>query len=132
VLELQSWAVKAIDRHMALRGVHHVSINVGDVEVAGRFYVDVLEMEPLPRPDFGFAGMWLRCGGQEIHLIQVVDHVAPKGQHFALRVDDIEATRRSLREKGVEVSDVIDIPGAGRQVFLFDPAGNMIELNQPA
>lgn len=117
---------------MDFEGVHHVSINVGDVEAAGRFYVDTLGMQPLPRPDFGFPGMWLRCGGQEIHLIQVDGHVAPKGQHFALRVGDIESVRQALRAKGVEVSDVIDIPGAGRQVFFFDPAGNMIELNQPA
>jgi catechol 2,3-dioxygenase-like lactoylglutathione lyase family enzyme len=117
---------------MTFGGVHHVSINVGDVEAAGQFYVDVLDMERLPRPDFGFPGMWLRCGDQEIHLIQVDGHVAPRGQHFALRVDDIEAASQQLRDKGVEVSAVIDIPGAGRQVFLHDPAGNMIELNQPA
>ena len=116
---------------MKFRGVHHVSINVEDVDEAGRFYIDTLGMEELPRPDFGFPGMWLRCGEQEIHLIQVDGHVAPRGQHFALRVDDIEDVSSRLRAKGVDVSQVIDIPGAGRQVFLHDPAGNMIELNQP-
>lgn len=116
---------------MIFRGVHHVSINVDDLESAGRFYVDAFGMEPLPRPDFGFPGMWLQCGAQQIHLMQVDGHVAPKGQHFALGVDDIEQAIRALRDKGVEVSDVLDIPGAGRQAFLEDPCGNMIELNQP-
>ncbi len=121
----------AIRLHVNFSGVHHVSINVDDVETACRFYLEVLGMEQLPRPDFGFPGMWLRCGEQEIHLIQVDGHVAPVGQHFALRVGNIEDACRSLRERGVKVSKVIDIPGAGRQVFLHDPAGNMIELNQP-
>lgn len=114
------------------RGVHHVSINVDDLDRARSFYVEALGLEPLPRPDFGFPGLWLRCGSQEIHLIQVAGHVAPRGQHFALRVDDIEAVCSELRRRGVEVSQVIDIPGAGRQVFFHDPAGNLIELNQPA
>ncbi len=116
---------------MSFRGVHHVSINVDDVEKAGPFYLEVLGMERLPRPDFGFPGLWLQCGGQQIHLIQVENHVAPDGQHFALCVDDIDAARRDLCAKGVVVSDVIDSPGAGRQAFFRDPAGNLIELNQP-
>jgi len=116
---------------MTWRGVHHVSINVGDVDEAGAFYLEVLGMQKLARPDFGFPGLWLECGGQQIHLIQVENHVAPDGQHFALRVDDIDAALRELRAKGVAVSDAIDIPGAGRQAFLRDPAGNLIELNQP-
>jgi len=116
---------------MDWRGVHHVSINVDDVEKAGTFYIGVLGMEKLARPDFGFPGMWLECGGQQIHLMQMENHVAPEGPHFALRVDDIELALRNLRAKGVQVSDVLDIPGAGRQAFLRDPAGNLIELNQP-
>ena len=116
---------------MIVRGVHHVSINVDNVAKAAPFYTDVLGMRKLERPDFGFPGLWLECGGQQIHLIEVHDHVAPDGQHFALRVDDIDATLRELRAKGVTVSDAIDIPGAGRQAFFKDPAGNLIELNQP-
>ncbi len=116
---------------MEWKGVHHVSINVDDVGRAESFYVGVLRMAKLARPDFGFPGLWLDCGGQQIHLIQVEDHIAPKGQHFALHVRDIESSQKQLRESGIEVSDILDIPGAGRQVFLHDPAGNMIELNQP-
>ncbi len=116
---------------MVIHGVHHVSINVDDVEAAGRFYVDALGMQRLSRPDFGFPGIWLQCGGQQVHLMQVDGHVAPQGQHFAIQVDDVDEAIRSLRDKGVEVSDVLDIPGAGRQAFFSDPAGNMLELNQP-
>jgi catechol 2,3-dioxygenase-like lactoylglutathione lyase family enzyme len=117
---------------MQLDGVHHVSVNVDDAEKAGRFYLEVLGLEKLPRPDFGFPGLWLRAGGQEIHLIQVPDHVAPKGQHFALRVQDIDAAVSELAGHGVQVSRVFDLPNGARQCFFHDPAGNMIEFNQPA
>ena len=117
---------------MKLHGVHHVSINVHDAAEVGRFYIDVMGLEKLPRPDFGIPGMWLQADGQQIHLIQVEGHEAPKGPHFAFRVDDIEQAISDLRDQGVEVSNAMQIPDVGRQCFLHDPAGNLIELNQPA
>ena len=48
--------------------MHHVSINVADVEESRLFYTEVLGMATLPRPDFGFAGEWLDAGGQQTHL----------------------------------------------------------------
>lgn len=118
---------------MELGPVHHVSINVADVEEVAPFYTEVLGMRELDRPDFGFPGRWLQSpGGGEVHLIQVDGWVPPKGQHWAFMVDDIEATVTDLRERGVEVKDPRALPGTtARQTFFFDPAGNMIELNQP-
>jgi len=113
-------------------GVHHVSINVDDLDACMRFYVDVLGLEVLPRPEFGIPGAWLAAGPQQIHLIQMPEHEAPKGQHFAFRVDDLDAVSGELREAGIEVSNPFEIPDVGRQAFMHDPAGNMIELNQPA
>jgi catechol 2,3-dioxygenase-like lactoylglutathione lyase family enzyme len=112
-------------------GVHHVSLNVDDVAACMHFYVDVLGLEVLPRPDFGFPGAWLSAGPQQIHLIQTDDHQPPKGQHFAFLVADLDAVSSELRAAGVDVSPPIELPDVGRQAFLHDPAGNMIELNQP-
>ena len=111
-------------------GVHHVSINVDDLDACLDFYVEKLGLEVLPRPDFGFPGAWLRTGGQEVHLIQVEDHAAPKGQHFAFKVTDLDAIREALDKEGIEVSKPFELPG-GRQSFMHDPAGNMLELNAP-
>ena len=110
--------------------VHHVSINVNDVDAALDFYVDVLGLRPrADRPDFGFGGAWLDAGTQQIHLIEapVPDD---RGQHLALQVADLDATVRELRGAGVEVSDPSPV-GTGRQAFLHDPAGNLVELHQP-
>ncbi len=117
---------------MELLGVHHISVNVANNEEAERFYVDVLGLKKLPRPDFGFPGAWLELtDGRQVHLIQVEDWVAPKGQHFALHVADLDGVKAQLEDQGVRVSKVSEIMDVGRQCFFRDPCGNGIELNEP-
>jgi glyoxylase I family protein len=107
--------------------VHHVSINVDDVDAALAFYADVLGFEVRDdRPDFSFGGAWLDAGGQQLHLIQA-GPPADLGQHFAVLVADIDATVTELRAVGVTVSDPVPV-GANLQAFLHDPAGNTVEL----
>lgn len=111
--------------------VHHVSINVSDVEEALRFYTGALGLTPRDdRPAFGFGGAWLDVGGQQVHLIegQVPEG---RGQHFAILVADLAATVTELRDRGIEVSDPSPV-GTSRQSFLSDPSGNLIELHQAA
>jgi glyoxylase I family protein len=111
--------------------VHHVSINVRDVEEATRFYVDVLGLGRRDdRPDFGVGGAWLDVGDQQVHLIES-EPPAALGQHFAIRVGDLDATIAELRDRGVRVSDASPV-GTGRQAFLNDPSGNAIELHETA
>jgi glyoxylase I family protein len=111
--------------------VHHISINCSDADRDRDFYVSVLGFEQMPRPDLGFSGYWLRIGQQELHLLQVPNHQAPKGQHFAFHVEDIDVAREHLMASGVNVSDPREISGICRQCFFHDPSGNMLELNQP-
>lgn len=116
---------------MRTLGVHHVSVNVHDVDDAVAFYVGVLGLVRRDdRPDLGVGGAWLDAGDQQVHLI--AGDVPPgRGQHFALRVDDLDAAVAELRAGGVAVSDPSAI-GTGRQSFLTDPSGNAIELHEPA
>jgi catechol 2,3-dioxygenase-like lactoylglutathione lyase family enzyme len=109
--------------------VHHVSINVADVDAALAFYTEVLGLRVRDdRPDFGFGGAWLDAGGEQVHLIE--GGVPPnQGQHFALLVADLEATVADLRSRGVAVSDAMPV-GRSLQAFLEDPSGNSIELHE--
>ena len=114
---------------MRALGVHHVSLNVDDVPAAVEFYVETLGCtERGDRPDFGFGGAWLDIGGQQIHLIEAAP-AADLGQHLALQVEDLDACVGELRGCGVDVSDASPV-GTGRQAFLHDPAGNLVELHQ--
>jgi glyoxylase I family protein len=109
--------------------IHHVAINVSDVGEGVEFYTGVLGGTLRPdRPDFGIAGAWIDLGGQQVHLVEApVPHNL--GQHFAIRVGDLDAVVRELRSKHIEVADPMST-GANRQTFINDPAGNAIELHQ--
>ncbi|MHB8670296.1 MAG: VOC family protein [Acidimicrobiales bacterium] len=112
--------------------LHHVSIDVDDVVEAVRFYTEVLGLSLRDdRPDFGFGGAWLDAGGQQVHLIEGPRPAAGGGQHFALLVEDLDATVCELRARDVDVSDPSPV-AASLQAFLRDPAGNLVELHQTA
>jgi catechol 2,3-dioxygenase-like lactoylglutathione lyase family enzyme len=60
------------------------------------------------------------------------DATAPGRNRIHLVVDDLDAEIERLRNAGLSFrSDVVTGPG-GRQILLADPAGNLIELFQPA
>ena len=107
--------------------VHHVSINVPDVDAAVAFYTGVLGGSVRDdRPDFGFGGAWIDFGDSQVHLIEA----APPpvlGQHFAIRVADLDDAVAELRMHGIDIADPSPV-GPGRQTFLADPAGNTVEL----
>ena len=109
--------------------IHHVSLNVADVEAAMDFYVGVLGgTRRADRPDFGIAGAWIDLGTQQVHLIEAP--VPPNlGQHFAVQVADLEAVVQELRSKGLAVADPMTV-ASNRQTFVDDPAGNVVELHQ--
>lgn len=110
-------------------GIHHVSVNVEDVAEAVTFYTEVLGFTlRSDRPDFGFDGAWLDVGGQQLHLLKA-EVPAAAGQHFAVRVDDMDRVIEEIRSRGLAVSDPVAV-GMNRQAFLSDPAGNGIELHE--
>ena len=117
-------------------GYSHIAISVTDLDEARDFYCDLLGFEVLPRPDFGFPGLWLRVGTLQLHL-GLVDEAPSAGAgfpHFALYVpsDEFDATIESMRAAGVkmlgEPSSRVDFGTPVRAAFITDPAGNAIEL----
>jgi catechol 2,3-dioxygenase-like lactoylglutathione lyase family enzyme len=109
--------------------VHHVSLNVDELESALHFYTRVLGLQlRTDRPDLEISGAWLDAGGQQVHLI-VATPPPGLGQHFALLVDDLDVTVAELRARGVEVSDPRPL-GSSRQSFVADPCGNVIEIHE--
>ena len=109
--------------------VHHVSVNVSDVDASIHFYTSVLGGTARDdRPDFGFGGAWINLGATQIHLIQT--SVPPNlGQHFAIVYDDLDAVVSELRDRGIEVRAPKRV-GPNRQTFVDDPDGNLVELHE--
>ena len=118
---------------MELLGVHHISLNVCELDAAVEFYGERLGLEPLARPDLGFPGAWfVLADGRQLHLVETVDGEPAPGQHFAFRVTNIKRARKELRGRGVRLSKIIQLPDGASQCFFLDPSKNLLELNQPA
>lgn len=120
---------------MRATGFTHVSVHAHDLDESARFYTEVFGMEEIPAPDFPFPVRWLRVGNLQLHLFQS-EAPAPQGHHFGIDVDDFEATYEKVRELGVQekegyFSNVYELPDGAVQLYLRDPAGNMVEVNWP-
>jgi YD repeat-containing protein len=120
---------------MKATGLNHVSITAPDLEASIRFYTQVFGMEQLPAPRFsGQAVAWLRLGDQQLHLMQ--RNGAAQFHHFGIDVDDFEAAYERVRELEIRdattfMSSIVELPGGEAQMYLRDPAGNLVEINWP-
>jgi len=113
----------------------HVSIHAYDLEESMRFYVDVLGMRRVPSPDFAQQVEWLQLGDQQLHLFLSEDP-APHYHHIGLDVDDFEAAYRVASERGLFDGDafgaeVRELMDGTVQMYLRDPAGNLVEVDWP-
>src|SRR5262245_42906257 len=95
---------------MDIQVLHHVAVNVRDLERSRQFYREVLGLSEVPRPDFPFPGIWFRLAGeQRLHLIvhpgvgatfRGEKGIDTRDLHFAVRVRSYRETVEFLRSKG--------------------------------
>jgi catechol 2,3-dioxygenase-like lactoylglutathione lyase family enzyme len=114
-------------------GVNHVSVVARELEESARFYEEMFEVERLPTPNFGYPVLWLRVGGAQLHLFERPGG-PPAYHHFALTVDDFEATYRRAEARDAFDKDFsghhfYELPGDCLQLYLRDPAGNLVEVD---
>ncbi len=127
-------------------GIHHHAVRINDNEqplsAVHDFYTNVLGMSAdAGRPDIpAVPGWWINVGeGQQIHLMGG-DFPSPfaKGPgkdptavHVALAVEDIAEAKAEFERLGVPYWTLSGVAGPEtEQVFVEDPCGNMIELQQ--
>jgi len=116
---------------MSSIALHHVQVNVPNIDAAVSFYEGLGMTRRTDRPDFGIEGVWLNAGEQQIHLVKG-SPPADLGQHFALEVADLDTVVATLRRQGLRINDPIALgPGLPRQTAVHDPAGNRVELREP-
>jgi catechol 2,3-dioxygenase-like lactoylglutathione lyase family enzyme len=120
---------------MKVTGFNHLSIGTRDLAATVKFYETVLGMETIPSYNFGFKTKYLRCGDLQLHIFELEDHV-PVYQHFAVDVDDFHAAYDAAKAMGALDStafrnSVNELPDGCVQMYLRDPAGNLIEIDWP-
>ena len=111
--------------------LQHVNIVVppGGTGAAVDFYAAVFGLQPVAKPDGTdrSQGAWLALEGKQLIHISERDGQRNADAHFAVVVDDFEATRQRMDSAGATWTDQADIFG-GRRGFTRDPAGNRIEV----
>lgn len=113
-----------------------VILRVGDVDRAVAFYRDrlgfVLDVDVRPTP--GLRVVQLTPPGSACSVgfgsgAPVYDD-APAARSLHLVVPDIEAARRDLTARGVEVGRIVDVGGGVRYASIEDPDGNTLALQE--
>ena len=101
---------------------------VRDLDAGRRFYRDTLGFEETAL-DLEEGWSQLRRGAMEIGLVE--GEPEAEGPVAHVDVEDLKAEANRLREAGVEVGVVVEIPhGDIRLVDVYDPDGNRIQLAQ--
>jgi predicted enzyme related to lactoylglutathione lyase len=112
-------------------GVDFIAIPTQDYDRAEAFYGDVLGLErskqwgDMPAREFETGSLTIALMQSDAFGITFAPHSHP----VALQVDDVEAARKELEEKGVEFgADTID-SGVCHMAHFRDPDGNVLMLH---
>ncbi|UJR29375.1 hypothetical protein I4U23_010587 [Adineta vaga] len=122
--------------------LNHITITVSDVGKSLSFYVDILGLQQIRRPNFDRHGAWLTMGNVELHLIKGIP-VVPSAcnlqvGHLALETSNIDVVLEKLRALNIDVYQNLSLTNAHKmieknkpliiQYFFNDPDGYYIEL----
>lgn len=124
-----------------VKQIDHVTLVVSNLAASRHFYVDILGMRVVSRPDFSFDGLWFQAGSTLIHLI--LEHpasgpagnVIPPGstvsrtRHLAFEVEQALDAQATLDAWGIEIisGPKSRLDGA-MQLCILDPDRYVIEL----
>jgi catechol 2,3-dioxygenase-like lactoylglutathione lyase family enzyme len=126
---------------MRVTGLFHVAIKTNDLAATERFYVELLGLKKVKRPDFGYPGAWLAvrapAGEAIIHIYAGgpalgADGKAPVGtaaiDHLSLAASGFHEFRAAIAKAGLDWREFL-VPGTTLwQLFVYDPSGVQIEL----
>jgi catechol 2,3-dioxygenase-like lactoylglutathione lyase family enzyme len=114
--------------------INHVSVNALDLRRSTDFYVELLGAEPVATPNFGIPVQWLAVGRTQLHLFER-DLQPTSHHHFAVTVDAVGPVYRAAERWNAFDDDafgnrLVELPGDVVQLYVRDPAGNLVEIDQ--
>lgn len=124
--------------------LHHVGFGVNHAQADAMldFYRDVLKLpqDPARWKIPGIYGSWINLpNGTQLHILgsEGPSRYAkgpgkdPVSNHIALAVEDVLAAEQELIARGIEYFTLDNVASPSlKQLFLRDPAGNLVELHQ--
>jgi catechol 2,3-dioxygenase-like lactoylglutathione lyase family enzyme len=122
-------------------GLFHLAIKTADLPRTLAFWVGVMGLREVARPDFGYPGAWLACGhpgGQAIVHVYAGGPalgdagIVPSGtgaiDHVSLSCSGYHAHMARFRAAGLDWREFL-VPGTTLwQLFVYDPSGVQLEL----
>lgn len=116
--------------------INHVSIPADDLDTSARFYEELFDAERIPTAKFPEPVLWLKLGGQQLHLFESDEDEPQPRQHLAFDVDDFDGVYARAKELGILDSRAFGSPlrthpAGWAQLYLRDPAGNLVEVDCP-
>jgi catechol 2,3-dioxygenase-like lactoylglutathione lyase family enzyme len=115
-------------------GMQHCNVRLETKEQAEDFYGRILGLErdpSMPWSDERRLIWWNLGTHSQLHTpigerVNSTPSGRPIGPHFALAVKDIEEAKRTLEAEGISFDEQV-LPGRSLQIFINDPAGNLVE-----
>jgi len=103
------------------------------MEESVEFYVDLIDAEVIPAPNFGVPVQWLAIGRTQLHLFER-DVKPTSHHHLGITVDDLEPVYRAAERRGAFDDEafgnhLVELPGDVVQLYVRDPAGNLVEFD---
>lgn len=112
---------------MTIKALDHVYYWTRDMDAAIRFYAGVVGLTLLRRE----GDAWAEFDGGPIRfaLHGGADDASPAGGTAVFEVDDLEAARWALGQRGVDFQgDDGEVPGVARFASFRDPDGNVVQI----
>ena len=127
---------------MKLDGVHHIGVNVRDLDRAEAFYTDVLGFKVIDRYQEEIRHSMLDTGSTKIHLFESTDLKFDEAIHrlsedgyahmaFGTSRGKFPKVMEELKKHNVLFRGPL-ILGKGESVHFKDPDGNHLEIRCPA
>lgn len=130
---------------LPLSSFNHVAKEVLSLEKSRHFYVEILGFTEVPRPPFDSEGYWLYGYGLSLHLVETTtpeerkevkmrrimhfSKALPRVDHIAFITTDVSFVKKVLDDARVFYKEDCPKDTGIRQIFLFDPDGNVIEIS---
>lgn len=113
--------------------INHVTLIVNNLEKAGEFYQNELGLEPLAAFKFDYPVMFFKFNDeQQLHLSEWEDSTSFRG-HICVQVDDFNSLFFRMKElQAIDIhpwGKVRQLPDGAMQMFVRDPAGNLVEIS---
>ena len=110
----------------------YFQLRAKDLERAKKFYEDVFNLEVTwyMSPEAGWCELRLPGTGSRIGLNALGEgEVAdPNWGKLTMEVEDLEGAKEHLAGKGVETTEIVDVPGMVSYFGLADSEGNQLQI----